>query len=104
MRVYIAGPYTKGDVAINVRNAMMVADRVLERGHFPLIPHLTHFWHLVSPKEYDFWLKYDASFIKYWADAMLRLSGESAGADAEVSIAEQLGKPVYYHVEDLPIP
>ena len=29
MKVYIAGPYTKGDVAINVRNAIEAADRVL---------------------------------------------------------------------------
>lgn len=102
MRVYIASPYTKGDIAINVHNAIIAADKVLEKGHLPLIPHLTHFWHIVSPKEYGFWLEYDANFIKDWADAVLRLPGESHGADAEVSFAEQLCKPVYYHIEDLP--
>ena len=98
MRIYIAGPYSKGDVALNVRKAIEAADYLVKKGHTPYIPHLTHFWHLVSPKEYGFWLDYDESFIRHWAKAVLRLPGESEGADREVLLAEKLGLPVFYDI------
>lgn len=39
MRVYIAGPYTKGDVVENVRAAVFAGDEVFEAGHSPYVPH-----------------------------------------------------------------
>jgi hypothetical protein len=35
-------------------------------------------------------------------DAVLRLPGESTGADQDVAIAGELGLPVYHRVEDIP--
>ena len=35
-------------------------------------------------------------------DAVLRLPGESVGADQDVAIAEQRGLPVYHRIEDVP--
>jgi hypothetical protein len=93
-RVYIAGPYTKGDVAVNVRNAIHAADQVWDLGFAPYVPHLTHFWHLISPKPYEEWLKIDA----VWLDVchyFIRLEGESAGADVEEAVAREKGIPVY---------
>lgn len=101
MRVYIASAYTQGDVAINVRKVILVADELVKRGHTPYIPHLTHFWHLVSPKEVKFWYDYDNSFLGHWAECLLRLDNESKGADAEVERAKRLGIPVYFRIEDL---
>jgi len=102
MRIYIASAYTKGDVAINVRNVILVADELVKRGHTPYIPHLTHLWHLISPKESSFWYEYDNSFIDHWADALLRLDNLSSGADNEVVRARKLGIPVYYNLGDIP--
>lgn len=104
MRVYIAGAYTKGDVALNVRDAIRVADRLVEIGHIPYIPHLTHFWHLISPKEYSFWLEYDNNFLEHWTECVLRLDNESTGADKEVTRARRLGIPVYYDINNLAKP
>jgi len=103
MRIYIASAYSKGDIAINVRNVILAADELVKRGHVPYIPHLTHFWQLISPKDYEFWLDYDSSFIDHWAEGLLRLYNSSAGADREVARARRLGLPVYYGVESLPI-
>ncbi|KKK88613.1 hypothetical protein LCGC14_2741350, partial [marine sediment metagenome] len=36
--VYVAGPYTKGDVAINVRNMIIVCNQVMEKGFIPYCP------------------------------------------------------------------
>lgn len=37
-------------------------------------------------------------------DAVLRVAGESKGADADVEFAVQLGLPVYHDVRELPVP
>lgn len=100
MKVYVAGPYSKGDVALNVRAAIDAANAVVELGHVPYIPHLTHFWHLVSPKPYEWWLEYDNVWLLE-CDVVLRIAGESTGADAEVKLAEERGIPVVYGLEEL---
>ena len=102
MRIYIAGPYTKGDVAINVNKAIKAADKLIAKGHLPYVPHLTHFWHLMSPKPYEFWIFLDASVLRHWAEAILRIEGVSLGADNEVEIAKSLHLTVYYDIDDIP--
>jgi hypothetical protein len=101
MKIYIAGPYTKGDVAVNVRAAILAADYLRAMGHTPFIPHLTHFWHLVSPHEIDYWYRYDLEWLES-CDAVLRLPGESVGADREVERARELGLPVYLGLGSVP--
>lgn len=103
MKIYIAGPYTKGDVAQNVRLAIFEADYVTSiLGHVAFCPHLTHFWHLVIPHDdINFWYKYDLEWLRC-CDAILRLDGESHGADREVELAMELGLPVYKSVFDIP--
>ena len=100
MRVYVSGPYSKGDVAINVKNAIVAADAVLAKGHIPFVPHLTHFWHFISPKPWEVWLRIDIEWVKC-CDAVLRLPGESVGADREVEFAKSLGKVIYYDIKDI---
>lgn len=99
-KVYVAGPYTKGDVAINVRNALEAANVLANLGFWPFVPHLSHFWHLVFPRPYDFWTGLDNVFLPH-CDALLRLEGESKGSDAEVALAESLGIPVFYDIDHL---
>ncbi len=101
MKVYIAGPYSKGDVAVNVRNAIMAGNMVAQRGHIPFIPHLTHFWHMLTPREYQFWLDQDIEWLKD-CDAILRLDGESSGADNEMRLAEKWGLLIYHSVFEIP--
>lgn len=99
-KVYIAGPYTKGDVAMNVRAAIWAGDLLAGAGYAPFIPHLTHFWHLVCPRVWEFWLEQDLAWLEV-CDCVLRLPGESAGADLEVKRAEELGIPVYLTPEQI---
>jgi len=99
MKVYIAGPYTKGDVAQNVRDAINAGEEVLMRGDFPFIPHMTHFWHMIYQHSWNYWMDYDLEWLKT-CDAVVRLPGESAGADIEVKAALKLGLKVYNGVEE----
>jgi hypothetical protein len=99
MKVYIAGPYTNGDVAINVRNAILAGQQVFEAGHYPFIPHLTHFWHLICPAPYEQWIAIDLEWLPD-CQALIRLPGASSGADNEVQAALDRGISVYYSVEE----
>ena len=100
-KVYVAGPYTKGDVAQNVRIAIEYGDRLIINGYIPYIPHLTHFWHLIFPHDYEYWLNLDNEWLAL-CDMVLRIPGDSPGADAEVELAKSLGIPVYYSMRELP--
>ncbi len=97
LKVYVAGPYTHGDCAANVANAIAVGDWLARHGFVPFVPHLTHLWHLILPHPVEFWYDYDNEWLPD-CNVLLRLDGESVGADAEVKLAQQLGKPVYFGV------
>lgn len=97
--VYIAGPYTIGDVAENVREAILAAEEVAFCGHVPIIPHLSHLWHLVIPHDYEFWCELTMRMLDR-CDALVRLPGESRGADKEIERALELNLPVFYGIEE----
>ena len=98
MKVYIAGPYTQGDVNKNVRNAITAGQKILEAGHTPFIPHLCHFWDLIYPGSWEQWMALDKEWVAV-CDALIWLPGPSVGADTEARYAESLGIPVYLGVE-----
>lgn len=93
-RVYVAGPYTKGNTAINVANAIKAAHTLMDAGLVPFVPHLSHFWELMYPRPREEWLNYDNIWLSL-CGSLLRLPGESAGSDDEVILARELGTPVF---------
>lgn len=114
--VLIAGPYmsgTNGDptlIAGNRDKLESFALPIYERGHLPLVGE----WmalpiiHGAGGKAHG-----DAIFDLYQypvaqrliqrCDALLRIPGESRGADMDVAKAQQLGLPVYFSVAELPL-
>ena len=94
-RVYVAGPYTHGDVEANVREAIAASDMLLEAGYAPYCPHMSHFWHRQHPHDYETWMALDMAWLAQ-CDALIRLPGESPGADREVLFAQHHNIPVYY--------
>jgi hypothetical protein len=94
IHVYVAGPYT-GDEEANVARAIAAGDILLRAGIAPYVPHLSHFWHQLHPHGYEVWMDLDFSWVQR-CDALLRLPGESKGADREVSIAHEHYKPVFF--------
>jgi len=95
IRIYIASPYTKGDVAVNVRESMWAFHRILDLNssfkNLSLVPHcplLYHFLHIIKPRAYSEWLNLDLSWVKT-CNVLVRLPGESKGADEEERYAEK---------------
>jgi len=98
MRVYIAAPYTKGDRSENMRRAMKAMDTLIAAGHEPFLPILTHFQDLAYPRPWEDWMRVDLAWLPF-AEAVVRLPGESVGADMETAIAREDGIPVFDGVE-----
>lgn len=98
--VYIAGPYTTGDPVENTRRVVQTADTLIQHGFTPFVPHLSMFWHFLYPHDVDYWYQYDIDWLEK-CDVLLRLSGESKGADNEVDIALKRGINVAYSLNDL---
>ena len=108
--VYIASPYTQGDVGINVRTQHELWDLLFNLGFTPIAPLWSHYQHLHQPRAYLDWMEYDTEIIGR-CDVCLRMSGRcdalgyvesrSNGADAEVALFTKLGKPVVYSVVEL---
>lgn len=99
-KIYIAGPYSKGNPESNVHNAIEIANTLADMGFAPFVPHFTHYWHIKFPRPYEFWLDLDNQFLPY-CDAVLRIPGESSGADKEVEYAKKLSKPVFSSLTEL---
>ena len=99
-KVYIASPYTLGDVAVNIRTQIDAADELMTKGFVPFVPLYSHFQHMIHPRPYIDWVEIDLEWVGA-CDCLLRLPGESSGADDEIEFAEHLGIPVYYSFEEL---
>jgi nucleoside 2-deoxyribosyltransferase len=100
IKVYIAGPYTKGDPVINTHNAIKAGEMLASFGFVPFIPHLTHFWHFLYPHDADYWYRYDFNWLDT-CDCLLRLPGESKGADEEMRRMIDQGKPCFLDIPSL---
>lgn len=93
-KIYVAGPYSKPDPEANTLRAMAVWDELWGAGYAPFCPHWSHFQHQRFPRSYEDWMAADQVWLDV-CDAVLRLPGESAGADREVERASGLGIPVF---------
>lgn len=100
MRVYIAGPMSIGNFEANVRQALDAANILLAGGCHPFIPHVNFVLQLTHPQSYERLLEWDFQFIKV-CDAVLRLPGESRGADREEIFAVSVDVPVFYSTKTL---
>ena len=117
IRVYIAGPISKGDLVHNVAQADKAFFALLKAGLAPWNPmwsvfagsirrnFFTH--HAVAEANaipagttHADWMGVDLPWVEC-ADAVLRLPGESVGADEEVRHANAHGIPVFSTVDQV---
>jgi hypothetical protein len=98
--VYIASAYSLGDVGENVHNQLKIANYLIDWGFCPECPLLLHFQHIYKPHTYSEWMKIDLEKLSR-SDVVLRLKGESSGADKEVEHAQSIGIPVVYSIDEL---
>ena len=115
MMILVAGPYRSGTnddperMTDNLRFLESVTLTIFRAGHIPMIgewvalpllrlaggqrPGDAAWQEILYPV---------ASRLITRCDAVLRLPGESKGADEDVRLARELGLDVYYQIEDVP--
>ena len=98
--IYLACPMTIGGFSYNTRACLEVANRLMAKGYCPIPPVLTYLWNLYSPKTHEDWLQHDFALIAV-CDGVLRLKGESVGADREIEYAKGIGVDTFEHEYDL---
>lgn len=99
--VYVAGPISKGPYWVNVRNGVDTGHKLMELGFVPFVPMMDFLMVFAYPDiPYETLLEYDFQVITR-CDALLRIPGESPGADREVAFANSNGIPVFVTLEDL---
>jgi len=107
MHIYIAGPYsasTTEKVEGNVSTAIMAAIEVLKKGHYPYIPHLTHFVDKVKQTTLALLWEDHLDWGLAWlekCDALLYI-GSSRGADIELEYALSKGKRIFRGIDEVP--
>ena len=113
LQILIAGPYrsgTGGDpdaIARNLARLEEAAWPIFERGHVPMIGEWVALPVLrgasdASESHPDVMYETAARLLEH-CDAVLRLPGESSGADTDVAIARRRGIPVYFDLEEIPV-
>jgi hypothetical protein len=116
MLVLISGPYmtgTDGDevrIAANLARMEAMALPVFERGHLAVVAEWLS-WPIIRQAGGDDHARAPVPRLQYPAahrlltrcDAVLRIPGESRGADLECELARTLGIPVFTSVADLPL-
>lgn len=100
LRVYVAGPISKGDTVENVWKGIRWGRRMLQDGLAPYVPHLDAYMTLSAatpPTDDSNWkplLEWDIEWVAA-SEAFFRIEGESMGADLEMKVARELGIPVF---------
>ncbi|MDR6906084.1 hypothetical protein J2X63_001770 [Agromyces sp. 3263] len=118
LQILIAGPYrsgTGGDheaIARNLARLEEAAWPIFELGHVPMIGEWVALPVLRGAEgTLDGTGEGDGADVMYetaarlleHCDAVLRLPGESSGADTDVAIARRRGIPVYFGLEEIPV-
>lgn len=110
--VYIAGPISRGDLQQNVQQACQAGIRLMKAGIPVIVPHLTCYMGQVYDGQgaipevlprgtvIEDWYGMSLAEVRR-CDAVLRLPGESRGADLEVEEMEKKGGPVFRNVQDV---
>jgi hypothetical protein len=108
LRIYLAGPYSNESSKIverNVKSVIRAGISVLKKGHYPFIPHLTHFVELVSQADgsglkWEDYIDWDLAWLEV-CDAVLFL-GPSRGARLELEVGRELNKRIFFSVDEIP--
>lgn len=98
--IFISSPYTIGNQLDNVQRQVEAAHTLMDYGYAPLAPLLSHYLEQWRSRPWEEWMEIDFVLLAK-CDALLRLDGESRGADLEVAEARRLGIPVVYSVDEL---
>lgn len=101
--IYVSSPM-KLDPYGGPARAIKAGLGLLSMGFLVVLPQTNIFVNQVLGENHiseEFWL---TEVDRYWVmrcDALLRISGESKGADYEMTVAKEYGKPIFFSIQDI---
>jgi hypothetical protein len=114
--ILIAGPYRSGTnddpvlIAENLHRLESFALPIYRAGHIPMIGEWVALPIMKQAGSVSLgdsiaseYLYPVASRLLERCDAVLRIEGQSKGADEDVRLARERGLPVYFRIEDVPV-
>jgi len=107
MLIYIICPYsgkTLAETFNNVISAVKAAEWVWERGHTPIIPHLT--WlveHISGRFNRRAFLQWSIELLTTAHAVFLIREDKSEGVQFELQVARELGIPIFTEASQIPI-
>jgi hypothetical protein len=99
-RIYISGPISKGDLASNFNQAADAQHKLIAMGFSVMNPMLSIRLPGCEKISHAEWIAQDLPWV-YVSHAVLRLPGESVGADEETAFAEECGIQVFTDIDSL---
>ena len=115
MLILIAGPYRSGTgndpvlIKRNMEQLEAMALPIFRKGHIPMIGEwvANPLIHLAGSKEVGDGIFREIQYptahrLLTKCDAVLRIPGDSIGADKDVEIAKSLGLKIYYTINEIP--
>lgn len=92
--IYVAGPLTNGEPWLNVRKAILVADRLILCEFIPYVPHLAMFSDMIGCHHpYGTWLQMGMTWVEK-CDGLMVIPGKSHGTECEIAHAKKHNKPL----------
>jgi nucleoside 2-deoxyribosyltransferase len=107
--VYVAGAMSANNlptVMQNIHRGILLASEALEAGYAPFCPHLDVFYQLLRGTDLNLETQ---QFYDYSMEILKRMdyilvcsnSSESKGTKAEIAMANRMGKPIFFSVEEM---
>lgn len=93
LRVYISHPITKGDGCDNFYECCKAQQKLMDAGFAVLNPGLSMMHPNAKNIHWQTWIDSDLKWVEV-SDVVIRLPGESKGADIETAHAREKGIPV----------
>lgn len=108
MIIYVAGKYsakTEKERLENTKAAIDIGIEILAKGHYPFIPHLSHWVDKYANETnriipYEKYLEWDNQFLVL-CDGLYFIN-HSKGADKELALAKRLRLKIFYKLDDIP--
>jgi len=98
--IYVAG-YFSANPMHGTKNAVDAAERLLEAGWLPFVPHVSIVYDMLAPHTPEFWYELDLGLLSR-CDAMYvcpdPLTKDSTGVIEEIKFCTENDIPVFYEI------
>lgn len=103
--IYITHPYSSKDAkerVDNVIDSIEIWNKLVEKGHVPINPLLSHYTNKYFPRKQEFWYLYDLAILKRCDAILINGMESSRGVRLEFSSAKEWGLQIFMDIDDIP--